>query len=222
MKKRVFNLIIVDESGSMSCIQRQTVNGLNETLQTVRMVQNDNPEQEHLVSVIFFNSGGVRTLYNAAPANDAKDIESKDYQPGGCTPLYDAVGNGITELRKHVAPADSVLVTIITDGEENSSREYNHRAICALIEDMKKQDWVFTFIGANIDVERTSADLGINCCMAFVQDEVGTKHMWERERRSRRGFFAKLSERMSARPTECKMSDLADKEGYFEKEEGEK
>lgn len=218
MKKRVFNLIIVDESGSMSCIERQTVSGLNETLQTIRQVQKENPEQEHLVTVIFFSSTQVRTLYNAAPANEARDIEPRDYQPGGCTPLYDAVGNGITNLRGLVAPADSVLVTILTDGEENASQEYNHAAIKALIDNQKKQDWVFTFIGANIDVPTVSHDLGINFCMSFSQDEAGTREMFARERRSRSKLFSKLGAKMKncdgAAP--CPMAELADEDGYFE------
>lgn len=217
MKKKVFNLIIVDESGSMSCIERQTVSGLNETLQTVRQVQRENPEQEHLVTVIFFSSAGVRTLYNASPAMEAKDITHKDYQPGGCTPLYDAVGNGITNLRQHVAPADSVLVTILTDGEENSSIEYSHEAVHALIEEQKKQDWVFTFIGANIDVEHTSRDLGIDCCMSFKQDDAGTREMFERERRSRKNLFSQLSAKMNkSGGCRCKMADVVEEKGYFE------
>lgn len=219
MKKRVFNLIIVDESGSMHCIQQQTVNGLNETLQTVRMAQKAHPEQEHLVSLIFFNSNGVRTTYNATPANETTDMGRHDYNPEGCTPLYDAIGNGISELRRHVAPNDSVLVTILTDGEENSSKEYKHEAIHSLIENMKKQDWLFTFIGANIDVKRTSRDMGIDYCMAFCQDEAGTRAMFKRESRSRMNLFNKMSRFADEDLGECLMTELAEEDGYFEEEE---
>lgn len=216
MKKRVFNLIIVDESGSMSCIERQTVSGLNETLQTIRQVQKENPEQEHLATVIFFSSSEVRTLYNAVPAEKAEDISAKDFNPNSCTPLYDAIGNGITNLRCHVAPEDSVLVTIITDGEENASKEYDHAAVHTLIKNMQKQDWVFTFIGANIDVDRTSKGLGINFCMKFEQSDEGTRAMFAKERKSRSIFFSKLSRFMCEEDDEpCSISKIAEKDGYF-------
>lgn len=217
-KKKIFNLIIVDESGSMSCIERQTVSGMNETLQTIRMCQKENELQEHYVTLMTFSSDGVRMLYNAVPAEQATDIPSAMYNPSGCTPLYDAIGQGITELRRTKAATDSVLVTIVTDGEENSSTEYNHAAITALIEKMKRDDWMFTFIGANIDVKQTSHDLGIDACLPFCQDDEGTKAMFVKESESRLKFCRKAEHAMKNSKVGIfsKIKDCLSEEEYFD------
>ncbi len=95
MKTKVFNLIILDESGSMSCIERQALNGLNETLQTIRRAQDKFPEQEQLVSIVPFESGNIRLLRDKVSIKEVNDLRPDEYNPGACTPLYDAIGFGI-------------------------------------------------------------------------------------------------------------------------------
>lgn len=179
MKKRIFNLIIVDESGSMSCIERQTINGINETLQSIREGIAEEKDTEHYVSLFTFHSEKVTDIYDCVDAREAKDITSKQYIPCGCTPLYDAIGRGIQSLKRKVSEVDDVYVTIITDGEENSSKEFNHRQIQDLIAQQKKADWLFTFIGANIDVERVSSDLGISLYANFEQTVEDTEAVFK-------------------------------------------
>lgn len=179
MTKKVFNLIIVDESGSMSCVERATVNGINETLQSIRKTESEHTDAESLVTLTTFSSAGIRTIYDATPASQALDIQPEQYCPNACTPLYDAIGRGILTLRPQVQKDDVVLITIITDGEENSSREFSYERIQKLIKEMKEQDWVFTFIGANIDVKATSQRLGIDLSMSFTQDDEGTQDMFD-------------------------------------------
>lgn len=189
MKTKVFNLIILDESGSMSCIERQALNGLNETLQTIRRAQDKFPDQEQLVSIFPFESGNIRLLRDKVSIKEVNDLRPDEYNPGACTPLYDAIGFGINSIRKAVTDDDSVLVTIITDGEENSSEEYSGKAIATIIDELKKKGWMFTYIGANQDAVSVAMTINITNAMNFVQDDAGTKAMFEKERRSRERYF---------------------------------
>ena len=70
--QRVFNLIILDESGSMSTIAKQAVSGLNETFQTIRNAQKEHQEQQHFISFVTFNSAKIRTVMNRQPVDCEK------------------------------------------------------------------------------------------------------------------------------------------------------
>lgn len=211
--KRVHNLIILDESGSMSLIYRPALTGVNETLQTIRSAQEEHQNQQHFVTLVAFDSGHYNQIYAHVPAAYATDITNEQYRPGGCTPLYDAMGRGLTELRPNVAKEDIALVTVITDGYENASREFNGKAIKALVESLKSQGWVFTYIGANQDVEAVAASMSIDNHLAFEADDESTGEMFAKECRSRKKFFGKLSRNMP-------MCDLS--VGYFDEEDDDK
>ena len=79
-----------------------------------------------------FNSDAVKTICDCVPASEVKELTESDYNPSCCTPLYDAMGQALTRLRPKVGSEDKVLVTVITDGEENSSSEYTGKAIKAV------------------------------------------------------------------------------------------
>lgn len=186
MEKKIFNLIIVDESGSMSIIERQALEGMNETLKTVQKIQELHKEMEQRVTLITFDSTHTKFIYDNIAAADANPLNARDYNPGGATPLYDAIGIGISKINAIATDDDRVLVTIITDGEENCSREYNLRMINNLVEKLKKQNWTFTFIGTdNLDVEGTAGAMGIDNHLSFAEDEQGTREMFRRESLSR-------------------------------------
>ena len=182
---KIYNLIILDESGSMCCIERQALNGLNETLQTIRSAQQKYPEQKQYVSILPFDTNNLRLLRDKVSIEEVRDLRPDEYNPCGGTPLYDAIGFGINSLIKTVTPDDSVLVTIITDGEENSSVEYNAKSISTIIESLKKQGWLFTYIGANQDAIHVAMQINISNALNFEQDDEGTKQMFAKERRSR-------------------------------------
>ena len=183
---RVHNLIIVDESGSMEIIRKQAFVGMNETLQTVRKMQEKFPEQEQFVTLLTFDSDHTTWHYGNTPATQTKDLDWKAYHPGGGTPLYDAIGKGISKTNAQIEDGDHVLVTIITDGEENCSVEWTLKMVRTMIEKLKKQNWTFTLIGTdNLDVENMAHSFAIDEHLEFQQDEAGTKAMFARERRSR-------------------------------------
>ncbi len=204
---KVFNLIILDESGSMCSIYHAALNGVNETLQTIREAHKQYPNQPQFVSLISFDTSHYNEIYRIARAKNAIDITTAQYRPNGGTPLYDAIGRAVNELRDLVGPDDIVLVTIITDGEENASREYDGRAIKALIEEMKTKGWIFTYIGANQDVEAVAEAMAISNRMSFDATDQGTKEMFEKERLCRRNLFQK-------RAMGAKFDEL--KEDYFD------
>ena len=124
----IYNLIILDESGSMGSIYEQALGGANETIQTIRAAQTSADDQKQFLTFVTFDSGdreSVRTIIDTKPIEQVKDLTRDDYRPNGCTPLYDAMGRSLTALEQKVTDDDQVLVTIITDGMENSSREYS-------------------------------------------------------------------------------------------------
>ena len=193
--KRVFNLIIVDESGSMSIIRKQAFAGMNETLQTVRQMQKKFPDQEQHVTLITFDSDHTKLHYDNTPAELTKDLAWKAYNPSAATPLYDAIGKGISKVNAQVEDGDNVLVTIITDGEENSSEEWTLKMVRTMIEKLKKQNWTFTLIGTdNLDVETMAHSFAIDEHLEFHQDMAGTKAMFARERRSRERYNCCVAE----------------------------
>jgi hypothetical protein len=125
------------------------------------------------------------------------DFNEKDYQPTDNTPLYDAMGDSITNLQRYIDEEENALVTIITDGYENASREWNHQRVFKLVEDLKKKNWLFTYIGANQDALAVARDMGIDHSMNFTSDVKGTKAMFMKEQRSRKAFYDKLARGMS-------------------------
>ena len=188
--KRVFNLIVVDESGSMCVIEKQALAGLNETIQTVKKVQDAHPDMEQHITIMTFDSGHKRYIYDNVLAKDATMLSEKDYNPGGATPLYDAVGIAISKLNAITTDDDHVLVTIITDGEENCSTEYSLNMIKTLIEKLKKHNWTFSFIGTdNLDVESMAKEMNIDNHLTFTEDAEGTAEMFATERACRMSFM---------------------------------
>ena len=195
--QNIHNLIILDASGSMGIIRNQAINGFNETVQ-IRAAQKEHPEQNHRVTLVVFNSDAIETVYDGVPSAEVLDLTEDDYCPNCCTPLYDAMGFGINALRKKIAEEDTVLVTVITDGEENASKEYNRTTVKALVEELKAKGWVFTYMGANQDVEKVALSISITNHVAWESSAEGTRSMFARETRARKRFFDRLSEGDSA------------------------
>lgn len=192
-KSDTYNLIILDESGSMSGVRGQTISGCNETLNSIRNTAKEQPNIKQFVSIFCFDTSNSRYIFQNVPIEDTRDLTPDDYYPNSCTPLYDAIGYTVTQLRSLIARTESAaVVTIITDGYENASRRWNHQAVVELINSLKEKGWVFTFIGANIDVEQTAKGLGIDSYMQFEQTDEGMSQMFEEERRSRRAYSEKL------------------------------
>ena len=210
---RVLNLIILDESGSMSGLEKVSVDGVNETIQTIKSSYEQLPEQKQLITFVTFSDKygkPYRKRFELADISTVDTYQLSEYQPGGTTPLYDTMGDTLTELEKVATENDIVLVTIITDGYENSSREYDAEKIRELVKRLDEKDWVFTYIGANQDAILEARKIGINNAMNYDADEDGTREMWEKEKVYRSRFME--SARIGTSRSRLKA-------GYFSNEE---
>ncbi len=195
-KRTVHNLIILDESGSMQSIKTATIQGFNEVVQTVKGVEKQFPEQEHYITLVTFNGLGIKTKLFAKKVKTLKEIDEKIYQPDSMTPLYDAIGFSVNKLRGEIeAKKDCrVLVTILTDGEENDSKEFSGADIKKLIQTLKKQGWTFTYIGANHEVEKVAFSLSITNSMKFEANEADVKRAFDDDKDSRIAYCLALRE----------------------------
>ena len=125
------------------------------------------------------------------------------------TPLWDVMVNMCTRIEKETDMETLVLVTIITDGMENASTEYNRESIKTLVDRLDQAGWVFTYIGANQDAVYEANSMGIRNALQYDSNEEGTKAMWDQERNSRKTFYSR---------TQTIKSRSQLKRGYFEDE----
>lgn len=218
----VYNVIILDKSGSMTSIAREAIDGVNETIGSIKSAQEKNPDQRHLVTLVAFCGCEQKVIYDNVPVDQANLLTDRDYRPCCMTPLYDAIGSTITRvhaLKSHVEDSLS-LVTIITDGYENASREFSLAAIRSLIESYKEQGWQFTYIGADHDVEQVSFSLHIDHHLKFEKTREGTTAMFAKERKSRDKWLSKvnaiMAEPCATRAERDERIRNANKEDYFE------
>ena len=206
MKSKIYNLVIVDESGSMGRLREATLSGINETIGTIRSAQNEFADtQEHFLTLVSFNStadhADVRTLINCRPISEIGE-DFSDYHPHGCTPLYDAMGLSLIRLHEKVKgdKDSSVVVTVLTDGLENASREWRVTDLRRLIEQLKEEGWSFSYMGSAHDVKSVSDLLAIDNYVEFSHDIVGTRSSWAYEHSSRHTLYHKLHMMTTSEP----------------------
>lgn len=224
-KTKVYNVIIMDRSGSMWEIQKPAIMGYNEVLGGVKAAATKFAEtQEQYMTLVLFDSSSIDEVYwNANPA-DAAILSEETYVPGACTPLYDAVGRTLTKLEKELKGDDnhSVVVTIITDGYENDSHEYNLTGVKSLIEHLKKEGWSFAYMGTDHDVEGVTVSLSITNVVKFEKTEAETLKSFKKERHAREMWSHKMDAFNRATPCAtmeervCFNAELADE--YYDEE----
>ena len=125
---------VLDKSGSMHKVRKLTVDNFNEQVQQLK--EDQTPDQLDLVSLITF-SGKIRDVRDNIPINQFDEIKLEEYSPLGSTALYDAVARAITKadmaFERYPDCDNAALITILTDGDENSSKEFDNAAILELI-----------------------------------------------------------------------------------------
>lgn len=173
-------VFILDKSGSMSGLEKDTIGGFNSMIRKQRTLAGD-----ALVTTVLFDTS-IKRLYDGVSIGKVTDMTEEDYEAGGSTALLDAIGSTISAIsrrqKRMEGRPDHTIFVIITDGEENSSREYSHQQIRKMIQRKRKdKDWEFIFLGANIDAEETADGLGMDSEMAvnYHADSRGTQLNFE-------------------------------------------
>ena len=179
MKKGLTELVfILDKSGSMGGLEADTIGGYNAMLTKQQSVEGD-----CMITTVLFDNQ-YELLHDRIDIRAVSQISEKEYHVGGSTALLDAIGRTIHKIgnaQKHTADdfrAEKVMFVIITDGEENSSREYTAEKVKEQIEHQKsKYGWEFIFLGANIDAVETAGRFGISADRAqnFHADSEGVE-----------------------------------------------
>ena len=163
MKKNLTEIVfILDRSGSMAGLERDTIGGFNAMLEK----QKREPGKALVSTILFDNTSDV--IHDRLPLHWVPKMTDREYYVRGCTALLDAVGGAIRHIanihkyaREEDRPEKTIFV-ITTDGMENASRSYNYDTVKELIRRQKEQyGWEFLFLGANIDAAREAARFGI-------------------------------------------------------------
>ena len=205
----IYNVIILDESGSMTAIYDQALTGINEVLSGIRKTREDFPDQQHYVTIVTFEGNGisgVKTRRDRVAIEKVEDFSRKDYRPGGCTPLYDAMGKTLNTLEGQIHEDDRVMATIITDGYENASEEYSGKTVKSLVSRLREKGWTFAYIGANQDAVEVARDLNISNALNFNATPEGVCQMSIRFRKAGQVF----ARRCAAASAPMAMDELFD------------
>lgn len=174
MKYETSELVfILDRSGSMSELEKDTIGGFNSLIQKQRKEKG-----KCYVSCVLFDDV-QEVIYDRVPVNEVKKMTQKQYYARGCTALLDAMGGAIHHIGNvHKYSKEEIgktLFIIITDGLENSSKRYTYVTIKQMVERQKeKYGWEFIFIGANMDVIQEANKFGIDQAVRYACDEEGT------------------------------------------------
>lgn len=183
MKKGLTEIVyILDRSGSMEGMERDTIGGFNAMIKKQKETG-----EEAVVSTILFDNR-CKVLHDRVSIKKVEEMTEKDYYVGGTTALLDAVGGAIRHIgnvhkyaREEDRPEKTVFV-ITTDGMENASRNYSYEKINRMIcHQQKKYGWEFIFIGANIDSYQEAGRFGISKenAVNYVHDSAGTAAVYK-------------------------------------------
>ena len=179
MRKNLTELVfILDRSGSMSGLERDTIGGFNALLEKQKK-----EEGEAIISTVLFDDQ-QKVLHDRVNIQNIRPMTDKEYYVRGCTALLDALGGAIHHIgnvHKYAREEDrpeKTLFIITTDGMENSSKHYSYDQVKRLVERQKEKfGWEFLFLGANIDAIEVAGRFGIDKSRAvnYECDSVGTE-----------------------------------------------
>jgi uncharacterized protein YegL len=170
---------IIDGSGSMSGLEDDTIGGFNSLIEK----QKEELNKSIITTVIFDNE--YRMIHENLNIDKIKPLTKEDYFVRGATALYDAIGITIDKIGLYlnsVSEANKpykVVITIITDGLENASKEFTESKIKEMIKHQtEKYNWEFIYIGANVDSFKNSSSLNINTYANYTASTVGTQSVY--------------------------------------------
>jgi len=166
MSKKSYSAIavILDKSGSMYGLVDDTIGGFNSFLK-----ENQDVEDSEATLTLAQFSSDYNLVYDNVPIKEIPNLDTDTYQVGGATALLDAIGKTINALDQKLSilgdeeKPESVIVVVMTDGQENSSREFTKEAVTSMIKHREeKYAWEFIFLGAGLDSIKDAAQVGIS------------------------------------------------------------
>ena len=174
-------VFILDRSGSMGGLEKDTIGGFNSLLEKQKKESG-----EALVTTMLFDDD-FTLVHDRQPIRTVAPLTEEQYFVRGCTALLDAIGLTISHIKKarkempKEERPDRTIVVITTDGMENSSRRYNYAKIKQKIEKCKKKNWEFLFLGANMDAIGEAAKFGLDADRAvrYECDGEGTRKNYD-------------------------------------------
>ncbi len=135
--------VVIDRSGSMSAIKSDAIGGFNEFLKGMRGKGNQR------WWVWLFDSQGIDLIQDGVRAAKVEELTDETFVPRGGTPLYDAVGMAMAKAQE--VAAEKNVIVVLTDGQENSSREWTSEKVKAAITKSEEDGWQLVFIAAGQD-----------------------------------------------------------------------
>jgi len=153
-KKSLVNFVL-DETGSMQICKEATISGFNEYIKSLQSQKGGAVD----FTLTKFNSIKIDVVHKAVPLSKVCKINADTYLPDMMTPLYDAIAAAINaaDTKKY----KKILCVIMTDGEENASKEYTRDKIFNLIKEKEKENWTFVYLGANQDSWEVGQAIGL-------------------------------------------------------------
>lgn len=167
--KKIDVVFVIDKSGSMSGLEDDTIGGYNNFLK-----QQKEEDNKVKITTVLFNQD-LQIIHDRVDINKVNNLTDKDYRVGGSTSLNDAIGETINNLNHK---SDSVVFVIITDGQENSSKEYSTADIKKLISKKSEKNWNFIYLGANVDSFAEASSIGINIYSNYSNDSRGLNSVY--------------------------------------------
>ncbi|MBF90673.1 MAG: hypothetical protein CMP75_02780 [Flavobacteriales bacterium] len=183
--KKTYYQLILDKSGSMNACLNSTVSAFNEQLDMIVALSEKHSDQDFFISLTTFNQEVNIDIDRELPIEVKKlgkrrslfgDNDRIVYEPTGMTSLYDAIGASIVQLQNTVGEEiqndlATVVVVIITDGYENSSRVYSYAQISGMIKELEStESWVFTYLSETPDAVEYAACMNIKRSNAVITD----------------------------------------------------
>ncbi len=158
-------VFVLDSSSSMGCVKDATISGFNEYLDIQRKEAKESGIKTH-ITLYTFNGRGIETVVEYADVSTVENLTKSSYNPNGMTNLYDAIGYAMRSVNTRLNQfkkefRDNVIINILTDGQENSSTEYDASTIKEMVQMAESKGWAFMFLGANIDAFATGSQFGM-------------------------------------------------------------
>ena len=165
-KQRVLVNVILDKSGSMATKSNDVIQGFNAYLDGLA----EEDKVDYSFSLTLFDTD-IEHRNVAVPLSKIERLTSKSYRPGGNTALNDAIGTTVRKIEKDRLQVEKVVTVIMTDGEENSSREWTTEGVRGLIEQKEKDGWTFVFMGAGLNAWSQGRSYGVRSANVVQYDE---------------------------------------------------